>query len=185
MVVTGTAEIAKMGPVQIRQGWRASNWTTYISRLKVETATPATANTVRITCALPLNNEQQAAAVQSFLEYLKADGRDDLGIDGFTISDPHWPAWIGQWYSDKLKTWVDDRIVVCFIDLRPLGGGVDPFQLVKLRGAIENIYRERAGAEEQIWITGHCIVRHRRMPIPRQRCPEHLRMVNALNTGGS
>ena len=76
----------------------------------------------RVACLLPLSNEHQAYAIQSLVDYLKDEGREALQVEGFTLSDPYWPTWIGYCYSSDRRDWVKDRLVCCYIDVRSVGG---------------------------------------------------------------
>lgn len=116
---------------------------------------------LRIVCFLPSNNEQQATAVHKFVEYLKNPINNDIPVGGFTVSDPLWPMWIGHWYSPEKRQWVEDRIVLCLIDLQlAQGAAVAPVSLIHLKRVIACMYRDCAGAEEEIWITAQQIFRH-------------------------
>lgn len=68
---------------------------------------------------------------------------------------------VGPWYSRYEKRLVEDRIVLCLIDLR-LGSGLAsaPRCMLALKEVIARIYRDCAGAEEEIWITAQPIFRH-------------------------
>lgn len=96
--------------------------------------------------SLPLNNEQQALAIEKFVEYLQAHAEsDDLRVEGFTMSDPLAPPWAGYWYSADERQWIEDRIVLCMIDFRLRNGRTStPRCMLEIKRVVAGLYRNYA-----------------------------------------
>lgn len=119
----------------------------------------------RVTCSLPLVQDPDhpgfEPTLRSFarvLQYVESQQRYDIGVDGYTVSQPG--AYMGRWQSSTTGQWVADDLAVLIIDYRlPLSDGSIWVKLRELRIELLLAYP----SEEEIWINA--------TPVFRQAAP--------------
>lgn len=123
---------------------------------------------VRVVFNLPLNNDRQELAVSQVIEYLKVLRSKKIGVDGFTHSEIYPPVFQGYWWDTEAPATennpelVEDSIVLFMVDyLKPTAiQGFNLFSEIKtLKSEISTIYKNCAGAEQEVWVVSFGIVR--------------------------
>jgi hypothetical protein len=115
----------------------------------------------RVVCHLPLNNAQEEKAFKDIIEYLQAQRRKRIGVDGYTYSAP--TAFSGRWWSAQEGNWMGDRIVLLLIDYRVDLANVKVSlseEIAQLRQTIRNAYAQRGRPQEEIWVVAFPVTRY-------------------------
>lgn len=111
----------------------------------------------RVTYFLPVTSVNDQTAYLRTLNYLRSrhpDSGDKNPLSGFTstIDDP--AVISGFYWSERSRKWVDDKIVILFIDFpAPLGDNKLDDEVKKIKAQIEKFYVEEGSAQEELWCT--------------------------------
>jgi hypothetical protein len=115
----------------------------------------------RVVCHLPLNNAPEEKAFKDIIEYLQAQRRKRLGVEGYTYSVP--TAFSGRWWSTQQGVWLGDRIVLLLIDYRVDLTNVKVSlaeEIAQLGQAVRDAYTRRGRPQEEIWVVSFPVTRH-------------------------
>jgi hypothetical protein len=114
----------------------------------------------RVTCHLPLNNDQEERAVLRVLDYLKEQRDEPVGVKGFTHSEFRPPSFRGYWWHPKRREWIADRIVLCIVDYKlPLSDPRLSAKVAELKRAIRRCYRESRSPQQEVWVVAQQVIR--------------------------
>ena len=116
----------------------------------------------RVTCHLPVNNAAEEKAFKDIIAFLDRLRRQDIGVDGYTYSDPS--AFSGRW-TDQAPTgsWITDRISLLIIDFKI--ALTDPKtslseKVTELKTVIQQSYAKRGRPQDEVWVVAHKISRY-------------------------
>jgi hypothetical protein len=118
-------------------------------------------NRTRVVCHVPLNNAQEEKAFKDIIEYLQAQRRKRVGVEGYTYSAP--TAFSGRWWSPQEGGWMGDRIVLILIDYRVDLANLKVSlseEIAQLRQTIGDAYARRGRPQEEIWVVSFPVTRH-------------------------
>jgi hypothetical protein len=116
----------------------------------------------RVVFNLPLNNAPQERAVIEIIGYLQGQRGKGFGIDGFTHSDKTPPVFKGWWWDEEKKEWIEDNLVMFMVDyLTPSAKKQFSLydEITQLKTKISETYKQHAGAEKEVWVVSHAILR--------------------------
>jgi hypothetical protein len=114
----------------------------------------------RVTCNLPVNNEQEEKAFFKILAYLDDLRHLGIGATGYTFSEMRPAVFHGYWWPENAVEPVHDQIIVCTVDYRLPSGSRDLSAKVKeLKQTIRKWYRHHGSPQEEIWVVAHPIIR--------------------------
>jgi hypothetical protein len=114
----------------------------------------------RVTCHLPVNNEQEEKAFFKILEYLQGQRQQGLGIQGYTHSSLRPAAFHGYWWSDELGEWFPDDIVLCIVDYKlPFGARELSAKVKDFKRTVRKWYRHYGNPQDEIWVVAQQIIR--------------------------
>jgi hypothetical protein len=114
----------------------------------------------RIVCHLPVPNWQAKSAADRVIAHLKRLRRLRTGtVLGFTVSTPG--TYIGHWWSDAQRRWVDEDVVLCLIDfkLRFFDRRLSR-HVAQLKQFIRREYARYGVAQEEVWVVAYQVLRH-------------------------
>jgi hypothetical protein len=116
-------------------------------------------NRVRIVFNLPLNGPDEELAFNDVVAQLKGARKAELGVTGFTHSEPLPPVYHGQWWDGR--SWIEDDIVVCIVDFPALRGPQSAIagRVAALKALIHSCYARRRRPQAEVWVVLHRIVR--------------------------
>ena len=116
----------------------------------------------RVTCHLPMNNAAEEKAFKDIIAYLDRLRRQDIGVDGYTYSDP--TAFSGRW-MDRAKgnTWITDKISLLIVDFKI--ELTDPKvslseKVTELKNIVQQSYEKRGRPQDEVWVVAHKVSRY-------------------------
>ena len=115
----------------------------------------------RVTCHLPINNAAEEKAFKKIVDHLDRLRREDIGVDGYTYSDPN--AFFGRWWNTAPANgdWMSDKIALLIIDLRiELTSPVSLSEKVTdLKTTIHQAYAKYGRPQQEVWVIAHRVTR--------------------------
>ena len=114
----------------------------------------------RVTCHLPVNNQQEERALVKVIAYIRAQREQGLGVSGYTVSAMRPAAFQGWWWSDTTREWVADDIVLCLVDYQIRFN--DPrlsAKVKELKRTIRKWYRHYGSPQEEVWVVAQQLIR--------------------------
>lgn len=113
----------------------------------------------RVVIHLPLNNAREEMALAEVVRYLKGRRTSKVGVTGFTLSDYPLTSFTGLWWSSEQTQWIEDGIVLCFIDLLAETQAAIDAEVGKIRQRIIEAYRVHGSPQEEVWVVAHPVIR--------------------------
>ena len=121
----------------------------------------------RVICTLPLRSLAEERAFKAVIAYVRDQQQKGIGIDGYTYSTPG--AYSGYWWSTETSNWVQDKIVLLFVDYKiSLGDPKAPAiaeEITELKVKIHGFYERYGSPQEEVWVVAHPIMRYIDQPI--------------------
>lgn len=115
----------------------------------------------RVIFHLPLQNKEEAKAVEYVMSYLQSEYSRGRGVTGFTHSVERPPVFRGMWYDRTEDRWVPDSIVLFMVDSHfEIDDPGFEHYLDLLKREIQNAYSNYGSAQKEIWLVSHSIVRY-------------------------
>jgi len=115
-----------------------------------------------VTCHLPINSAAEEKAFKKIIGHLDRLRRENIGVDGYTYSQPG--AFLGRWWSagPTGSEWVSDEITVLIIDFRI--ALTDPAislseKVTELKKTVHQAYSKYGSKQEEIWVIAHRVTR--------------------------
>ncbi len=116
----------------------------------------------RVVFNLPLNDSGEESAFYEIIAHIEGLKDRNVGVTGFTHSEPMPAVFTGFWWSDEERAWVEDAIVIVMIDFaRPSVGAKWSIsgEMSKLKRFISAAYRRNGSQQEEVWIVAHRVSR--------------------------
>jgi len=115
----------------------------------------------RVTCHLPINNASEEKAFKAIINYLDRLRRENVGVDGYTYSDPS--AFFGRWWNTATANgdWMSDKIALLILDFRiELTSPASLSEKVTaLKDTIHQAYAKYGRPQQEVWVISHRITR--------------------------
>ena len=116
----------------------------------------------RVVFNLPLNNAGEEHASYEIIAYLSQLKDRDVGVTGFTYSEPVPAVFAGFRWSDEQATWMEDAIAIVMVDFaRPSAGARWSIngEMAKLKKFVASAYRRNGSQQEEVWLVAHRVTR--------------------------
>ena len=115
----------------------------------------------RVIGHLPLNNSAEEKAVKNIIDYVEAQRRNRIGIEGYTYSAAS--AFYGRWWSSEARGWMEDKIILLIVDYKiPLTDKRFSLseKVAELQRVIHESYDRYGRPQEEVWVVAHPVIRH-------------------------
>jgi hypothetical protein len=116
----------------------------------------------RVTCHLPINNAAEEKAFKVIIAHLDVVRCQNIGVDGYTYSDPG--TFFGRWWSASSADgeWVSDKISLLIIDFRI--ALTDPVvslseKVTELKNVIHQAFAKYDRPQQEVWVVAHRVTR--------------------------
>jgi hypothetical protein len=116
----------------------------------------------RVTCHLPINNAAEEKAFKAIVAHLDQLRRENIGVGGYTYSDPG--VFFGRWWntSPTGSDWMSDKIALLVVDFRV--ALTDPTvslseKVTELKITIHQAYAKYSRPQEEVWVIAHRVTR--------------------------
>jgi hypothetical protein len=116
----------------------------------------------RVTCHLPINNAAEEKAFKAIIAHLDQLRQQNIGVDGYTYSDPG--AFFGRWWNRGPSggDWMSDKIALLVVDFRI--ALTDPAvslseKVTELKDTIHQAYAKYGRPQEEVWVIAHRVTR--------------------------
>lgn len=113
----------------------------------------------RVTFFVPSGTSGEIQAIKNLLEYLGSQRRSVVPITGYTHSPLDTP-FLGKWWSDSEKRWIEDHVVFFTIDYIVTDSKRFERTMQNLRDAITRSYADSGSPQEEVWIISQRATRH-------------------------
>jgi hypothetical protein len=116
----------------------------------------------RVTCHLPINNAAEEKAFKEIISHVDRLHRENIGVDGYTYSDPN--SFFGRWWlaSPTGSDWMTDKITLLIVDFKiALTDQTVSLseKVAELKGIIHQAYAKYGRPQEEVWVVAHRVTR--------------------------